>query len=69
MDSTPRTGSTRTGISSGLEGGLAQRAGKAGDRGELLSLASHLPYWQQVNALHSNDFDLKLEQGTMLATQ
>src|SRR6202161_386985 len=31
MDSTPRTGSTRTGSSSGLDGGLAQRAGKAGD--------------------------------------
>ena len=31
LDSTPRTESTRTGSSSILEGGLVQRAGKAGD--------------------------------------
>ena len=29
----------------------------------------HLPHWHEVNALDCNDFDLKLEQETMLGTQ
>ena len=62
-------------ISTGLEAALdskedSQRGRAKQEIEESFSHSPpHLPHWQQVNALDSNDFDLKLEQETMLATQ